>query len=70
MLIIVINVVVFLQEVAKGDVFLTTWAVIPGGAVASVQTGGVACMAHVGGAVFRALTARLFMDSRRAIAIG
>jgi membrane associated rhomboid family serine protease len=35
------------------------------GAVANVQTGGVAYMAHVGGAVFGALTVRLFRDSRR-----
>lgn len=35
------------------------------GAVANVQTGGVAYMAHIGGMVFGALTARLFVDSRR-----
>jgi membrane associated rhomboid family serine protease len=35
------------------------------GAVANVQTGGVAYMAHVGGAVFGALTVRLFVDRRR-----
>ena len=35
------------------------------GAVANVQTGGVAYMAHIGGIVFGALTARLFEDSRR-----
>lgn len=35
------------------------------GAVANVQTGGVAYMAHVGGFVFGAATARLFRDSRR-----
>jgi membrane associated rhomboid family serine protease len=35
------------------------------GAVANVQTGGVAYMAHVGGAVFGALTARLFIDRNR-----
>ena len=35
------------------------------GSVATVQTGGVAYMAHVGGAVFGALTARLFKDPRR-----
>ena len=35
------------------------------GAVASVQTGGVAYMAHVGGAIFGALTARLFEDPAR-----
>lgn len=36
------------------------------GSVATVQTGGVAYLAHVGSAVFGALTARLFEDSRRA----
>lgn len=35
------------------------------GAVAHVQTGGVAYMAHVGGFVFGAVTARLFEDRRR-----
>jgi membrane associated rhomboid family serine protease len=35
------------------------------GAVANVQTGGVAYMAHVGGAVFGAFTARLFIDRKR-----
>jgi membrane associated rhomboid family serine protease len=35
------------------------------GAVAMVQTGGVAYMAHVGGFVFGAVTARLFEDSKR-----
>ena len=35
------------------------------GAVAVVQTGGVAYMAHVGGFVFGAGTARLFEDSKR-----
>lgn len=35
------------------------------GSVASVQTGGVAYMAHVGGALFGALTARLFEDPSR-----
>jgi len=35
------------------------------GAVAQVQTGGVAYLAHVGGFVFGAATARLFEDSRR-----
>jgi membrane associated rhomboid family serine protease len=35
------------------------------GAVATVQTGGVAYLAHVGGFIFGALTARLFADSRR-----
>ena len=35
------------------------------GSVAEVQTGGVAYMAHVGGALFGALTARLFEDPRR-----
>jgi len=33
------------------------------GAVATVQTGGVAYLAHVGGAIFGALTARLFERS-------
>lgn len=35
------------------------------GAVASVETGGVAYMAHIGGMIFGALTARLFEDRRR-----
>lgn len=35
------------------------------GAVAQVQTGGVAYMAHIGGAVFGAVFARLFVDSKR-----
>jgi membrane associated rhomboid family serine protease len=37
------------------------------GSVASVKTGGVAYMAHVGGFLFGALTVRLFVDSRRVI---
>ena len=35
------------------------------GAVAAVQTGGVAYLAHVGGCVFGAITARFFEDPRR-----
>jgi len=35
------------------------------GAIANVQTGGVAYMAHIGGIVFGAITARLFADPRR-----
>jgi membrane associated rhomboid family serine protease len=35
------------------------------GAVADVQTGGVAYVAHVGGFIFGALTARLFENSSR-----
>ncbi|HET6414399.1 MAG TPA: rhomboid family intramembrane serine protease [Anaeromyxobacter sp.] len=35
------------------------------GPVANVQTGGVAYMAHVTGAIFGAATARLFVDRRR-----
>jgi len=35
------------------------------GSVATVQTGGVAYLAHVGGALFGAATARLFEDRRR-----
>lgn len=35
------------------------------GAVATVQTGGVAYLAHVGGCVFGAVTARFFEDPRR-----
>jgi membrane associated rhomboid family serine protease len=42
--------------------FLTQ--VFNAGVVATVETGGVAYMAHVGGAVFGALTARLFVDPR------
>jgi len=35
------------------------------GAVAHVQTGGVAYLAHIGGLIFGAATARLFEDPRR-----
>ena len=35
------------------------------GSVATVQTGGVAYLAHVGGFIFGAATARLFKDPRR-----
>jgi membrane associated rhomboid family serine protease len=35
------------------------------GSVAHVQTGGVAYLAHIGGFIFGAATARLFEDSRR-----
>jgi len=35
------------------------------GSIASVQTGGVAYLAHVGGFIFGAVTARLFEDRRR-----
>ena len=35
------------------------------GAVATVQTGGVAYLAHIGGCVFGAVTGRLFEDPRR-----
>ncbi|HXW61960.1 MAG TPA: rhomboid family intramembrane serine protease [Candidatus Acidoferrales bacterium] len=35
------------------------------GSIASVQTGGVAYLAHVAGAIFGAVTARLFQKSRR-----
>jgi rhomboid family protein len=38
------------------------------GAVAQVQTGGVAYLAHVGGFVFGAVTARLFEGSSRTVA--
>ena len=38
------------------------------GAVATVQTGGVAYVAHVGGALFGIVTARLFEDRRRVAA--
>jgi len=38
------------------------------GAVADVQTGGVAYMAHVGGGIFGAVTARLFEDPERTAA--
>ena len=39
------------------------------GAVAQVQTGGVAYLAHVGGFIFGVVTARLFEDRRR-LALG
>ena len=35
------------------------------GAVANVQTGGVAYLAHIGGFIFGAVTAKLFEDPRR-----
>jgi membrane associated rhomboid family serine protease len=35
------------------------------GAVANVQTGGVAYMAHIAGVIFGVITAKLFEDSRR-----
>ncbi len=35
------------------------------GAVANIQTGGVAYLAHIGGFIFGAVTARLFEDPRR-----
>ena len=35
------------------------------GAVANVQTGGVAYLAHVGGFIFGAVTAKWFTDCRR-----
>ena len=43
--------------------FLTQ--LVHAGAVAQVQTGGVAYLAHVGGFIFGAVTARLFEDPRR-----
>src|ERR1700757_1519826 len=43
--------------------FLTQ--LVQAGEVARVQTGGVAYLAHVGGFIFGAATARLFKDSRR-----
>jgi len=43
--------------------FLTQ--VIHAGSVANVQTGGVAYLAHVGGFIFGAVTARLFEDPQR-----
>jgi membrane associated rhomboid family serine protease len=43
--------------------FLTQF--VHAGAVAHVQAGGVAYLAHIGGFVFGAATARLFEDSRR-----
>jgi membrane associated rhomboid family serine protease len=38
------------------------------GAVANVQSGGVAYLAHIGGMVFGAVTVRLFEDPRRRLA--
>jgi len=43
--------------------FLTQ--LINAGSVATVQTGGVAYLAHVGGFIFGAATARLFEDPQR-----
>jgi len=39
------------------------------GSVAAVQTGGVAYLAHVAGALVGAVTARLFEDPRRRLAV-
>ena len=39
--------------------------VVSFGAVTSMQGGGIAYMAHIGGAIFGAVTARLFEDPRR-----
>jgi membrane associated rhomboid family serine protease len=39
--------------------------IVHAGAVAQVQTGGVAYLAHIGGFIFGAVTARLFEDPRR-----
>jgi membrane associated rhomboid family serine protease len=35
------------------------------GSIASVQTGGVAYVAHIAGAIYGAVTARFFQDPRR-----
>src|SRR5262249_39635609 len=43
--------------------FLTQ--LVNAGAVAQVQTGGVAYLAHIGGFIFGAVTARVFEDPRR-----
>jgi membrane associated rhomboid family serine protease len=43
--------------------FLTQ--LVNAGSVGSVQTGGVAYVAHVGGVIFGALTGRLFEDPPR-----
>jgi membrane associated rhomboid family serine protease len=43
--------------------FLTQ--LVHAGAVANVQSGGVAYLAHIGGFIFGAVTARLFVDWRR-----
>jgi len=43
--------------------FLTQ--LVHAGSIAQVQTGGVAYLAHIGGFVFGAVTARFFEDSRR-----
>jgi membrane associated rhomboid family serine protease len=54
--------------VLPASLLIGLWFVIQlvsAGAVAAVQTGGVAYMAHVGGLVFGALTARLFEDPER-----
>jgi membrane associated rhomboid family serine protease len=45
--------------------FLTQ--LVHAGAVAKVQTGGVAYLAHIGGFVFGAVTARWFETSRRVV---
>jgi membrane associated rhomboid family serine protease len=43
--------------------FLTQ--LVSAGSVAQVQGGGVAYLAHIGGFIFGAVTARLFEDPRR-----
>jgi membrane associated rhomboid family serine protease len=53
---VLIGVWFVLQLVSLGQVVATA---------ATTQTGGVAYVAHVGGLIFGALTARFFEDSRR-----
>ena len=65
--IIFVNVFVFTLELSGGEPFVTQWSVIPAQIVAGH---GVAYLAHIGGIVFGALTARLFENPRRLAAQG
>jgi membrane associated rhomboid family serine protease len=63
---IFVRVTMIPAAVLIGFWFLTQ--LVNAGAVANTQTGGVAYIAHVAGAVYGALTARFFIDPRRAAA--
>jgi len=63
MIFIFFRVTVIPASLLIGFWFLTQ--LFSAGAVANAQTGGVAYLAHVGGFIFGAVTARLFEDQRR-----
>jgi membrane associated rhomboid family serine protease len=64
-IVVFVRITLIPAAVLIGFWFLTQ--LIHAGAVAQVQTGGVAYLAHVGGFVFGAITARLFESSRRTL---